>query len=296
MELHQLAYVVAVAEESSFTRAAARVHVAQPGVSAQVRRLETELGQELFDRSGRVVRLTEAGHAVLPYARAALTAVESARQAVDSLTGLLRGRVTVGVVAGCFVLPGLADVLANFHREHPGVELSVTEGRSDDLVDGVRNGTFDLAIIGVSMKDPDGIELRTLVTEPLVAAVAPGHALAGRSSIGLGVLSRYPIISLARGTGVRGSFDAAARHARVDIRTALEASDPGVVMDLAARGLGVAVLVGSMAAARPEALHAIDIRPTITSRLALAWSAGRTHSPATRVLLEASRRELSVPA
>src|SRR5690242_21123495 len=101
MELRQLEYFVAVAEEGSFTRAAARVHVAQPGVSAQVRQLERELGQELFDRSGRTVRLTEVGEAVLPFARAALEAVDGAHRTVEELTGLLRGQVAVGMVTAC---------------------------------------------------------------------------------------------------------------------------------------------------------------------------------------------------
>lgn len=101
MELHELEYLVAVAEEASFTRAAGRVHVAQPGVSAQIRRLEREFGEELFDRSGRTVRLTEVGSAVLPYARAALRAVDAARLAADELTGLVSGRVMVGMVTAC---------------------------------------------------------------------------------------------------------------------------------------------------------------------------------------------------
>ena len=101
MELHQLEYFVAVAEEASFTRAASRVHVAQPGVRAQVRRLEPELGQRPLDRSGRSVRLTEVGSAVLPFARAALDAVANARLAADELAGLVRGQVTVGMVSGC---------------------------------------------------------------------------------------------------------------------------------------------------------------------------------------------------
>src|SRR3954451_6614222 len=108
MELRQLAYFVAVAEEASFTRAAARVHVAQPGVSAQVRLLERELGEPLFDRSGRTVRLTEIGAAVLPFARAALEAVDGVKLAVDEVTGLLRGRVAVGMITGCGSLD-LAD-------------------------------------------------------------------------------------------------------------------------------------------------------------------------------------------
>src|SRR5476651_1726459 len=119
MEIRQLEYLVAVAEEANFTRAAERVHVSQSGVSAQVRQLERELGTPLFDRSGRTVRLTAAGTAALPHARAALAAVAGTLQAVDDLKGLIRGRVTVGMVTACTVT-GLFDVLASFHRSFPG--------------------------------------------------------------------------------------------------------------------------------------------------------------------------------
>src|SRR5471032_2460506 len=101
MELRQLEYFVAVAEEANFTRAAERVHISQSGVSAQVRQLERELGQPLLDRSGRSVRLTEVGEAVLPFARAALDAADGARLTVDQLAGLVRGQVKVGMVNGC---------------------------------------------------------------------------------------------------------------------------------------------------------------------------------------------------
>src|SRR5271170_1671320 len=115
MEIHQLQYFVAVAEEASFTRAAARAGVAQPGVSAQVRRLEAELGQRLLDRSGRSVRLTEVGAAVLPFALAVLDAVGHARLAVDQITGVVRGHVMVGMVSGCAV-PVMPELLAKFHH------------------------------------------------------------------------------------------------------------------------------------------------------------------------------------
>src|ERR1700728_2194821 len=121
MELRQLEYFVAVVEEANFTRAAERLHVAQPGVSARIRQLERELGAPLLDRSARAVRLTEAGAAVLPHARAALHAAASARVAVDELAGLLRGHISVGAVAAGGPI-NLADRLADFHRDHPGVE------------------------------------------------------------------------------------------------------------------------------------------------------------------------------
>jgi DNA-binding transcriptional LysR family regulator len=130
IDLKWLRSFVVVAEEASFTRAASRVHVAQPGVSAQVRRLESELGQQLLDRSGRSVRLTEVGSAVLPFARAALDAVANARLAVDELAGLVRGQVTVGMVSGC-ALPILAELLAGFHDRYPGVAITLVEDNSD---------------------------------------------------------------------------------------------------------------------------------------------------------------------
>src|ERR1700716_1395811 len=139
MELRQLEYFVAVVEEANFTRAAAKVHVAQPGVSAQIRRLERELGQTLLDRSGRTVRLTDVGAAVLPYARAALAAVAGARLAVDELAGLMRGRVAVGMVTSGFAVV-LSDLLADFHQEHPAVEITLSEANSDSLLDALRKG------------------------------------------------------------------------------------------------------------------------------------------------------------
>src|SRR5271156_853774 len=177
MEIHQLQYFVAVAEEASFTKAAARVHVAQPGVSAQVRRLESELGQQLLDRSDRSVRLTEAGTTILPYARAALDAVANARLAIDELAGLVRGQVTVGMVSGC-ALPLLAQLLAEFHQAYPGVSIALTEENSDRLVELLNQGQLDLALIGAAGAATVGAETAVIADEELVAVVDSGHPLA----------------------------------------------------------------------------------------------------------------------
>src|SRR5438309_1829877 len=103
MEIHQLRYFVAVVDEGSFTRAGRREHVSQSGVSAQIRQLERELGQPLFDRTDRTVRLTDAGAATLPFAREALAAIEGLRAAADEVAGLVRGGVRVGMVTGCAI-------------------------------------------------------------------------------------------------------------------------------------------------------------------------------------------------
>src|SRR5688572_7201411 len=147
MELRQLEYFVAVAEEANFTRAAARVHISQSGVSAQVRQLERELGADLIDRSTRTASLTDAGAAALAPARAALVAAASVRQAVDEVNELMRGRLVVAMVTACTVTP-LFDALASFNRAHPGVEITLAEDSSDRMVEQVRDGLVDLALVG----------------------------------------------------------------------------------------------------------------------------------------------------
>ncbi|MEO9175188.1 MAG: LysR substrate-binding domain-containing protein, partial [Gaiellales bacterium] len=206
MELRQLEYLVAVAEEGSFTRAAERVHVAQSGVSAQIRRLERELGHELLDRSGRTVALTAVGRSVVPYARSALAAVSGARVAVEDLAGLVRGQTAVGMVTAGASLD-LSDLLGRFHRLHPGVEISLAEANSDQLVAGLRDGTVDLAWVGLAGPPPAGLETQVIVDDALVVAVAHEDPLAARSSIRLADLGGRVLISLPPGTGVRTAFD-----------------------------------------------------------------------------------------
>jgi DNA-binding transcriptional LysR family regulator len=288
MELRQLEYFVAVAEEANFTRAAERVHVSQSGVSAQVRQLEHDLGAPLIDRSGRVATLTAAGTAALPHARATLAAAAAVRQVVDDVTGLLSGQIVVGMVTACTVAP-LFDALAAFHLAHPGIEIALVEGNSDWLVEQVRTGAADVALIGAAGAPPGGLDALTIVSEGLVAAVPPGHPLAGREAATLAEVTRYPIISLPPGTGVRAVFDqdCAAQGRRPDI--AFQASAPGAVADLASRGLGVAILTETMAAGFSGQLTAVVIKDVVTpALLALVWA--RAESPALRELLLHSRR------
>jgi DNA-binding transcriptional LysR family regulator len=290
MELHQLEYFVAVAEEASFTRAASRVHVAQPGVSAQVRRLESELGQRLLDRSGRTVRLTAAGAAVLPFARAALDAVTNARLAVDELTGLVRGQVTIGMVSGC-ALPVLAELLAGFRKQYPGVAISLTEDNSDRLVEMLGDGRLDLALIGAAGEPVPNVSTAVLIDEELAAAVAPGHPLAAEETVTIKALRDEPLVSLPRGTGVRAALDAACAAAGFEPRIVFEASALPMVVTMAAQGLGLAVVPESVAN-MPLAQAApviVPITPETRSRLELAWPETPSANPAARVLIQQAR-------
>jgi DNA-binding transcriptional LysR family regulator len=290
MELRHLEYFVAVAEEANFTRAARRLHVAQPGVSAQVRRLERELGHELLDRTRRTVRPTAIGAAVLPYARAALAAVAGARLAVGELTGLVRGQVAIGSVTSHNVdLPGL---LADFHQAHPGVEITLAQGNSDQLVEALQAGRLDAAIISVPGAAPAGIELHVVADEPLVAAVSTDHPLATRATISVRDLRERGLISLPRGTGLRTSLEQACTRAGFSPHIAFEASDPASLADLAGRGLGVAIVPESVTTARPQ-LHVLALtRPQLRGRLAFAWRRDGPTSPAARELIEHARNAL----
>lgn len=292
MELRQLEYFVAVVEEASFTRAAARVRVAQPGVSAQIRKLEHELGHPLLDRSGRQVRVTEAGAAVLPYALAALAAVGSARLAVQELTGLLRGRVAVGMVNASSV-GEVPELVAEFHRRYPAVEISLSEASSDQLLEGLRVGRLDMALLGSVAPPPQGIATHVLVDAPLVAAVAHGDALRSRDSVPLEGICQRALISLPRGSGLRSCVDEACRAAGLQPRFLFEASNLNVVAELARQGLGVAILPESFAAANRKTLHLVAItRPSLRARLQLAWRSAETVSPAARALVELARARL----
>ncbi|MFE3293093.1 LysR family transcriptional regulator [Rhodococcus sp. NPDC059234] len=294
MELRQLEYLVAVAEEANFTRAAERVHISQSGVSAQIRQLEHDLGAGLIDRSSRTATLTAAGEAAIGHARAALASVAAMRRAVDDVSAVVRGRLVVGMVTACTVTP-LFDALSAFHRAHPGVEITLVEDGSDRLTERVRTGAMDMALIGAATAAPSGLGALPIVSERLVAAVPVGHPLARRRRVALADVTRHPIVSMPRGTGIRTVFDQACAAAGLRPDIALQASAPDAVADLAIRGLGVAILSESMVGAYRGRLMAPVVADIgIPAVLALIWSAAE--SPALRELLRHSRRAFAGPA
>jgi DNA-binding transcriptional LysR family regulator len=292
MDLRQLSYFVAVAEEGQFTRAATRVSVAQPAVSAQIGRLEGELGEPLFHRDRRLVRLTVAGEALLPHARAALAAAEHGRDAIASLRDLLQGRLRVGISGP--VDNRFAEALGDFHRAHPAVEIAVTQEQNEPLLGGVAVGDFDAAIVGLGAQIlPTGIRTRVVATEPLVLAVRRGDPLSRRKTVTLARLRQQPMITLVRGSGLRTVLENACREAGFVPRITAEASDLGSLVELALEGLGVAILPSS--AARGADLATLKVtRPRLQRQTALAWNATIT-SPAGRAFLALANRRFDSP-
>jgi DNA-binding transcriptional LysR family regulator len=246
VELRQLEHFLAVADESHFTRAARRMHVSQSGLSASIRALEVELGAPLFLRTTRQVELTQAGRALLPEARRALSSVESARDAVAAVQGLLRGTLSVGSLQ-CLHVVHLPAVLARFHELHPGVEIRMRQSGNAELVEEVRAGRLDVAFVARQPKIADDLRVSTLASEPLVLACAPENPLAGEESVALAELAGQPFVDFNPDWGTRDEVDRALAAAGVERHVAVQVNDVHSLLDFVGFGLGVALVPQSFA-------------------------------------------------
>lgn len=283
MELHQLRYFLAVVDEGTFSAAAKAVRISQSGVSTQIQKLERELGVPLIDRTPRRVTPTAAGARLVPYARAAVAAVEGVAAAANEIRGLLVGSLRVEVVTG-LAWPPLFDALAAIRRDHPGVDLRLHEGNSVDLVGRMRDGRTDVAVVAWSGDPPDGVSSRVIVDDALVVVVASGHPWAHRVSVGPAELARAELIALPVGSGSRAALDATLARAGATGEPRWEVSSPAHVRMLAQRDLGVGVVSRTTAAGWPDLVVLPVDDDRARSQLGIAWQ--RQPSPAARALLD----------
>jgi DNA-binding transcriptional LysR family regulator len=291
MELRQLRYLVALADECHFTRAAAREHVAQPALSQQIRRLETEVGLALVERTTRRVALTDAGELLVVRARHILAELDAAQAELQTLAGVQGGHLSVGALHTMGPVD-LSLLLASFHRTHPAVELTVREQSSEELAEMLRDDVIDLAFLSVTERiQSRGLELHRLVTEELVVALPTQHPLAGREGISLRELAGDTFISFRTGSRLRELLDSAAAAAGFEPRITLESNESRRIRSLVSSGLGVAILPRSDAAGpgAPVAMTRL-IKPELTRDVTLASRAGRRHSPAATAFLTLTRR------
>ncbi|MEU5612512.1 LysR family transcriptional regulator [Streptomyces sparsogenes] len=247
MELQQMRYVLAVAETNSFTRAAQRCLVVQSALSHQIARLERELGARLFDRTSRRVRLTPAGEAFLPAARQCLDAAERAAAEVAAAVGEVRGRLAVGLIPTVAAVD-IPRALHDFRRRYPQVRVSLRVGASEDLVEQVKQGTLDVAFLGLpTTARPQGVTTRELARDRLVAVVAPDHPLAGEPAVTLRRLSTEVFVDLPAATAGRAQSDQAFAAAGLVRDVAFEVTTADLIARLVGQGLGVAMLPSAYA-------------------------------------------------
>jgi DNA-binding transcriptional LysR family regulator len=293
MDLRQLSYFVGVAEHGRFTLAANRLLVAQPAVSAQIKRLERELGETLFHRDRRGVALTAAGEALLPHARAALAAADRGRDAIASLRGILHGRLSIGVAGP--VDERLAETLGAFHRAYPAIEISLTNHHNEPLLRALGAEEVDVAVLGVgAQRLPPQVRASVVAVEPLVVAVRRSDPLEKRKTITLAELSERPMVTLIHGSGLRALLEGACRDAGFSPAIAAETGELDSLVGLAAEGIGVAIVPRSAVEGAPVAVLRLT-RPRLERRTALAWNRVSI-SPAGRAFLELARDRFSAAA
>lgn len=294
METRQFEYFVAVAEELSFTRAAARTFTVQSTVSAAIRALEADLGATLFDRSTKHVALTAAGESLLPRARATIEAIDAARSSIAESAAGIRGRLRVGMFASLdlYDLPGM---FGDFRARYPLVDLQLTAGPSGStgFTDDVDRGRLDAAFMGLPREDLPEVDWLVLATTDLVAVLPSGHALAEGKSLALDKIVGEHFVDTPPGFGNRVVLERSLAAAGLSRTVSTTVSDLGDVPRYVAAGLGIAII--------PRAL-VVDAPGTVIVPLAnrIEWTLSlisrRNPSPATSALLSLMRERLGPSA
>jgi LysR family transcriptional activator of glutamate synthase operon len=296
MELRQLRYLVALAEERNFTRAAAREHVAQPALSQQIRRLEEEIGLALVERTTRRVALTDAGELLVARGRRIMAELGAAEAELQGLRGIQTGHVSIGAMHTMGPVD-LSLALAIFHKRHPNVELTVREQASEEMAEMLRVDALDLAFLSVTERiESHGLGLHQLVSEELVVLLPRDHPLANQGQVRMPELASEQFISFREGARLRELLVSAARQSGFEPRVILESNESRRIRRLVARELGVAILPRSDAdGPGAEVAVARLVDPELSRDVTLAWRAGRRHGPAAAEFLELARETFTDP-
>ena len=245
MDLRQLAYVEAVARNANFTRAAAELHVAQPALSVAIRRLESELGVRLFERTSRRVSLTSAGTAFLDRAARVSREVDALVDEMRDYAGGVRGRLRLS--AWYHAEPDLLGFMRDFTAANPLVEVSIQELPAPESLASLRAGDIDLAaIVRFPGLDLDGFGSVVLRTEPAVLVVRADDPLATEDSVRLADLPGRPLAVTRPGTGLRRLLDQVLAEVEHPPRIAIETNELAAMVGFASAGLGSAILTPSV--------------------------------------------------
>jgi len=238
--LHQLRVFKAVADRVNFSAAAHDLGLSQPSVSYQVKELERAVGMDLFDRLGKGVELTQAGHLLYGYVRQTLNLVDEASVALEEMRGVARGTLKVGAstTVGIYVMPA---ALGAFKKLHPNLVISLEIGNRGQVQDLVLRNELDLAVVGPVQKDPDLVTVPFLSDE-LVIVAPRDHPLAAKGRISLRDLRGEAFIMREEGSGTRMAMDRVARRAGTALEVTMSLGSNGAIKHAVESGLGVAAI------------------------------------------------------
>jgi len=285
--MRQLEYFVAVADELSFSRGAARVHVVQSAVSTAIAKLERELGIDLFDRSKLRITLTTPGATFLAEARATLAAARRAHDSIAQFHGQLSGTVDIGTLhsTGLIDLPA---VMGRFHHAHPFVSMRLrqsTAGSAGHLA-AITEGSLQLALIALPDKPPHGITTQVLTGEPLLFVCRPDHRLAERKHTAVTDLAAETFVGFTAGWGIRRLTDRAFAEAGLKPATPYQVSDNATAAGLVRHGLGTTLLPATEAVQFSD-LRAIPLAPPVIWNILLATAPPERLSAAGHAMAQA---------
>jgi DNA-binding transcriptional LysR family regulator len=283
VSLRQLEYFVAVVDEGSFTAAAARLHVSQPGLSHQIQTLERQLRGPLLERLPRGVRLTPAGRTALPHARASLAHAERASSAAMRASGIDAGELHVGTLYSISI-GVLPPALRTWRRQYPDVQVRLVEFRhTHDLIAAMEAGQADLAV-GPTPPAWDG-PVREIGAEEFVLAAAPGTRLPGtRTTVSLADLADHDWVHFTPPSGLADVLDAACTSAGFTPRAAVRTEQAPSALNLAYAGLGITLLPGNVV---PPAFDGVLRRPDPPVRRVLSAYTRVRPDPITAAFVEA---------
>jgi DNA-binding transcriptional LysR family regulator len=287
MTIQQLQYFLAAARAGSFSAAAEELHMAQPSLSEQVRRLEDELGVALFIRLGRGLALTDAGRTLVPHAEGVVASLEQAAESVREVRSLSAGVASFGTFgdAGHYFL---GDLVAAFRTEHPAVRIRVIGQNSSEVADMVRQGRLEAGLVVLPVDD-DGLEVRPAMEEEvLYASVEPDRT---RRPVTIERFAKGPLILYDAQYGwddpTRRQLADRAQRAGLRIEPQIEIEELNAALELAARGLGDTIVARSVVFGRrfPRKLHTAPFQPALRQTFAFIHRRGARLSPATQEII-----------
>lgn len=240
INLHQLQIFQAVAVHRSYTRAAEALYLSQPAVSLQVRALEKTIGLPLFEKSGRTLRLTDAGRELLTYSDRIFALLDETKLVLEELSGARRGMVKVAAstTAGIYVVP---TALGAFHRQNPDVKLTLDVVNRITVQEHLLNDEIDLAVMGL-IEDTHELEVERFIPNELVVIAPPHHRLAGRSDIPLEELVKETLLLREAGSGTRTDVERMFSARDIPLHIGMELRSSGAIKQAVAAGLGVSVM------------------------------------------------------
>ncbi|HSV84611.1 MAG TPA: LysR family transcriptional regulator [Ramlibacter sp.] len=292
MDLRRIRHFSVLAETLNFSRAAERLHIAQPALSVSIQKLETELGTKLFDRTSTGVQLTASGQAALIEARRLLYHGEQlVRLARDATMGT-GGRLRIGFV-GSAIYRLLPSLIPPFRAQYPGVELVLRELTSTRIIQQLAEDGIDIGLLRTPLLQQTSATLLTLQRDRFVAALPPAHPLAAREPLALGDLRAEPFIMYSPddASGLQGAAMAACQAVGFVPEVAQEAIQIATVVALVESGLGVALVPEVMRGHRADQVvyrDLVDLPDSVQTTLALAWQEG-TESPAAERFIATAR-------